>query len=73
MPHLGAFLQCTPTWLSDEKAVFVNLHSSVTRWGMQLVDEEQQHKSTKGSQYPEPLDHLRIAAQQLTTKCRACP
>jgi hypothetical protein len=74
-PHLGVLLQVTPTILPGEESVFVDVHSSVTRWDRSSSDRQQKPsdrpKGSNVAQYPAALDRLRLDAQQLATCVRA--
>lgn len=67
-PHLGVFLQITPSALPDKDDVLVDLHSSITRW-------EQPSKpvaigTTPAGEVSVAIDRMNLTAQQFATSFR---
>lgn len=67
-PHLGALLQITPSILSGEEGVLVDLQSSVTRTGK---PEEPVVLNSKMSDQPVvQIDRVKIVSQEFATSLR---
>ncbi len=66
-PHLGVLLEITPTALSPEEGVLIDLHSTITTWQKQ---GDARSISTGSAQKVVEIDQINVAAQQFATSLR---
>ena len=67
-PHLGVFLQITPSALPDADDVLVDLHSSITRW--EKPEEPAIIGTTPTGKGAIEVDRINVTAQQFATSLR---
>jgi len=67
-PHLGVFLQITPSALPDADDVLVDLHSSITKW--EKPQKPAIIGSPRGNEPTIEIDRINVTAQQFATSMR---
>jgi hypothetical protein len=66
-PHLGVLIEVTPTALSADEGVLIDLHSTITNW--QKASDPKKIGNSNGQSLVE-IDQINIAAQQFATSLR---
>jgi hypothetical protein len=66
-PHLGVLLEVTPTALSIDEGVLIDLHSTITNW--QKPNGPRAIGTSDGATLVE-IDQINVAAQQFATSLR---
>ncbi len=66
-PHLGVLLEVTPTALSADEGVLIDLHSTITNW--KKPSEPKTIGTSNGESLVE-IDQINVAAQQFATSLR---
>jgi hypothetical protein len=67
-PHLGVFLQITPSALPDADDVLVDLHNSITRWDK--PQEPAKIGTSPSGEATIEIDRINVTAQQFSTSLR---